>query len=196
MLRRVDGRSSSPARRRASAPHWPRTSPAQGDTVALVARRADRLEAVLDDCIATSPASERWAADLSDPAGSRPSGPADLGLLRRVRRARQQCRRPDAPARHPPDHGRGRADDANQLLLPRRHLAGRTAADARTQCWHDRERLEPRRPVGHNRRSGLFGLEIRTGGLERVHGGRSRWHRRVGEAHHSGSHRHGDLGPA
>ncbi len=40
---------------------------ARGDTVALVARRADRLDEVLADCRATSPASRRWAADLSDP---------------------------------------------------------------------------------------------------------------------------------
>jgi short-subunit dehydrogenase len=40
---------------------------ARGDTVALVARRADRLDAVLSECRETSPASERWAADLSDP---------------------------------------------------------------------------------------------------------------------------------
>jgi short-subunit dehydrogenase len=39
----------------------------RGDTVALVARRADRLDAVLAACRETSPASERWAADLSDP---------------------------------------------------------------------------------------------------------------------------------
>src|SRR6202020_2952211 len=44
-----------------------RTLAARGDTVALVARRADRLEAVRGDCIATSPASEIWAADLSEP---------------------------------------------------------------------------------------------------------------------------------
>jgi short-subunit dehydrogenase len=40
---------------------------ARGDTVALVARRADRLDAVLADCRVTSPESQRWAADLSDP---------------------------------------------------------------------------------------------------------------------------------
>ena len=40
---------------------------AQGDTVALVARRADRLEAVRAECLATSPATEVWAADLSEP---------------------------------------------------------------------------------------------------------------------------------
>ena len=44
-----------------------RTLAARGDTVALVARREDRLEAVRADCIATSPASEIWAADLSEP---------------------------------------------------------------------------------------------------------------------------------
>ena len=43
---------------------------ARGDTVALVARRADRLDEVLADCRATSPASERWAADLSDPTSA------------------------------------------------------------------------------------------------------------------------------
>jgi short-subunit dehydrogenase len=39
----------------------------RGETVALVARRADRLDEVLEDCRATSPTSERWAADLSEP---------------------------------------------------------------------------------------------------------------------------------
>ena len=42
----------------------------RGDTVALVARRAERLDEVLADCRATSPASERWAADLSDPTSA------------------------------------------------------------------------------------------------------------------------------
>jgi short-subunit dehydrogenase len=40
---------------------------ARGETVALVARRAERLDEVLADCRVSSPASERWAADLSDP---------------------------------------------------------------------------------------------------------------------------------
>jgi short-subunit dehydrogenase len=40
----------------------------RGDTVALVARRQERLDAVLADCRRTAPASERWAADLSEPA--------------------------------------------------------------------------------------------------------------------------------
>jgi short-subunit dehydrogenase len=48
---------------------------ARGDTVALVARRADRLDEVLADCRGTSAASQRWAADLSDPAAA-----ADLAL--------------------------------------------------------------------------------------------------------------------
>ena len=48
---------------------------AQGTTVALVARRADRLDAVLADCTPTAPASRSWAADLADPDGA-----ARLGL--------------------------------------------------------------------------------------------------------------------
>jgi short-subunit dehydrogenase len=40
----------------------------RGDTVALVARRAERLDAVLDDCRTDAPDSRRWAADLSEPA--------------------------------------------------------------------------------------------------------------------------------
>jgi short-subunit dehydrogenase len=48
---------------------------ARGDTVALVARRQDKLDAVLADCRLTAPESERWAADLSDPAEA-----ADLAL--------------------------------------------------------------------------------------------------------------------
>ena len=47
----------------------------RGDAVALVARRAERLDEVLADCRTTSPASQRWAADLSDPVGA-----ADLAL--------------------------------------------------------------------------------------------------------------------
>jgi short-subunit dehydrogenase len=43
---------------------------AQGDTVALVARRQDRLDAVLADCRTTSPDSERWVADLADPTAA------------------------------------------------------------------------------------------------------------------------------
>jgi short-subunit dehydrogenase len=39
----------------------------RGTTVALVARRADRLEAVLADCTGPAPGSRAWPADLSDP---------------------------------------------------------------------------------------------------------------------------------
>ncbi len=48
---------------------------AQGTTVALVARRAERLDEVLAECVTTAPDSRRWAADLSDPAEA-----ARLGL--------------------------------------------------------------------------------------------------------------------
>jgi short-subunit dehydrogenase len=47
----------------------------RGDTLALVARRAERLDEVLADCHPASPASRRWAADLSDPVRA-----ADLAL--------------------------------------------------------------------------------------------------------------------
>ncbi len=47
----------------------------RGDAVALVARRAERLDAVLADCQVGAPDSMRWAADLSDPAAA-----ADLAL--------------------------------------------------------------------------------------------------------------------
>ena len=39
---------------------------AGGTTVALVARRADRLEEVADDCRRSAPGSRAWAADLGD----------------------------------------------------------------------------------------------------------------------------------
>ena len=42
---------------------------ARGDTVALVARRQERLDEVLADC-RRSPASERWAADLAEPTAA------------------------------------------------------------------------------------------------------------------------------
>jgi short-subunit dehydrogenase len=47
----------------------------RGDTVALVARREERLDAILAECRVTSPHSERWAADLSVPEAA-----ADLAL--------------------------------------------------------------------------------------------------------------------
>jgi short-subunit dehydrogenase len=43
---------------------------ARGVTVALVARRADRLEQVLADCRSTAPDSRSWPADLADPEGA------------------------------------------------------------------------------------------------------------------------------
>ncbi len=43
---------------------------AAGTTVALVARRADRLEEVTADCRIGAPGSRWWAADLSDPASA------------------------------------------------------------------------------------------------------------------------------
>lgn len=43
---------------------------AGGTTVVLVARRADRLEAVLADCVSTAPGSRAWPADLADPDGA------------------------------------------------------------------------------------------------------------------------------
>ena len=48
----------------------PRSAPqlaARGATVGIVARRADRLEAVRDECRKHTADSELWAADLSDP---------------------------------------------------------------------------------------------------------------------------------
>ncbi|HUA94118.1 MAG TPA: SDR family NAD(P)-dependent oxidoreductase [Acidimicrobiales bacterium] len=42
----------------------------RGDTVALVARRAHRLDEVLADCTPHAPASRTWAADLADPDGA------------------------------------------------------------------------------------------------------------------------------
>jgi short-subunit dehydrogenase len=43
---------------------------ARGVTVALVARRADRLEEVLADCRSTAPDSRSWPADLADAEGA------------------------------------------------------------------------------------------------------------------------------
>ena len=40
------------------------------DKEALVARRADRLEAVAADCRTTAPGSRWWSADLADPAAA------------------------------------------------------------------------------------------------------------------------------
>jgi short-subunit dehydrogenase len=45
-----------------------RTLASQGTVVGLIARRAERLEAVLADCRRSSPASQMWVADLADTA--------------------------------------------------------------------------------------------------------------------------------
>ncbi|HLN16133.1 MAG TPA: SDR family NAD(P)-dependent oxidoreductase [Acidimicrobiales bacterium] len=42
----------------------------EGATVALVARRADRLQEVLADCLQHAPGSTFWPADLADPEGA------------------------------------------------------------------------------------------------------------------------------
>ena len=150
----------------------------RGDTVALVARRADRLDAVLAECRATSPASERWAADLSDPEAA-----ADLALQIW-------------------DHYGGLDVVVNNAAVPmRRHVTRLTMDEVeRTMrinyfspvaislallprmlersAGHDRQRLEPGRPAGHHGRGGLLGVEVRAGGLERIDGGRPGRHRR------------------
>src|ERR1700722_16496957 len=118
---------------------------AQGDTVALVARRKDRLDAVLADCRATSPDSDRWVADLSVPDAA-----ADLALAiwdqydsidAVANNARPPLRRPQAPPRDPADHGGGRTDDGHQLLLARRHQPGAPPPHARAPLRHHRQRL-------------------------------------------------------
>jgi short-subunit dehydrogenase len=43
---------------------------ARGDTVGIVGRRAEKLQAVLDDCRRTAPASAMWVADLADIEGA------------------------------------------------------------------------------------------------------------------------------
>ena len=169
---------------------------ARGDTVALVARRADRLDEVLAAC----------RADIGrlTTVGSRPLGPrrrgrpgaADLGPLRWARRRDQQRRCPHAPAREPADHGGGRADDAHQLPLPGGRLAGRPAPDAAAQVRDDRQRVESRGPSRHHDRSGLLGIEVRPGRMERVDGDRSRPNGRLGQVDPPRCHRHRDLGPA
>ena len=147
---------------------------ARGDTVALVARRADRLDEVLADCRATSPASARWAADLSDPEAA-----ADLAL-------------------EIWDHYGGLDVVVNNAAVPmRRHVTRLTMAEVeRTMrinyfspvaitlavlprmlergAGHDRQRVEPRWPPGHHGGGGLLGLEVRPGRLERVAGRRPR----------------------
>ena len=80
---------------------------ARGATVAAVARRADRLDAVVAECRATSPGSRAWAADLGDPDRP-PPWPRDLGRARAARRHRQQRRHPHAATGRSADHGGGR----------------------------------------------------------------------------------------
>ena len=85
---------------------------ARGDTVALVARRADRLDAVLADCRVDLARLGSLGRRSLGPRGRGRTGPVHLGSLRRARRGHQQRRRAHAAPRHEADHGRGGTDHA------------------------------------------------------------------------------------
>ena len=168
----------------------------RGDTVALVARRADRLDEVLADCRKTSPGSARWAADLSDPADA-------AALVLDIW-----------------DHYGGLDAVINNAAVPMRRHVTRLIMDEveRTmrinyfspvaialavlprmlerRCRHHRHGVEPRRAPGHHDRGRLFGFEVCSRRLERVRGHRPRRDRRRYQARPAWRNRHRDLGPA
>ena len=69
---------------------------ARGDTVALVARRGDRLDEVLAGCGRVSCVGAMGGGPPIPPRPAGP-GPRDLGPLRRPRRRHRRCGGPDAP---------------------------------------------------------------------------------------------------
>ena len=70
----------------------------RGATVGIVARRADRLEEVLERCQKHTPESRMWAVDLGDLAARREARARRVGRVRRARRGRAQRRDPQARA--------------------------------------------------------------------------------------------------
>ena len=169
---------------------------ARGDTVALVARRADRLDEVLADCRATAPDSARWAADLSDPAAA-----ADL-------------------ASQIWDHYGGLDVVVNNAAVPmRRHVTRLTMAEVERTM-----RINYFSPVaitlavlprmlergsgtivnvsslggrlGITTEAAYSGSKFALAGWSESHGHRPGRHRRHGEADPARRHRHRDLGPA
>ncbi len=78
---------------------------ARGATVGLVARREDRLQAVLAACRDHAPDSRYWAVDLGDLERAEQVRPGGVGHLRSGRLPGEQRRHPQAHAGAAPHPG-------------------------------------------------------------------------------------------
>ena len=133
----------------------------RGATVGIVARRANRLEEVLELCKKHTPESRMWAVDLSDldaaeqlaldawdAFGGLDAIVHNAAIPKRVHMSRLTV-------------GRRRRDDERQLRLAGAHDARGAAEDARAEVGHDRVGVEHGRPHPDRQRVGLQRGEVR-----------------------------------
>ena len=139
---------------------------AAGTTVALVARRADRLDAVVEECQVDAPRSRAWAADLADPEEAAALslriwdelGPLDVIINNAgipMRRSALRLTMGEVEKVMTVNYFSPVA--ITLALLPRLH---------RSRLGHHRERIQPGRPDGYRRRTRLQRGEVRSGWLE------------------------------
>ena len=163
----------SPGPPRVSARRRPSGWPLGGATVALVARRADRLDRWLADCRAAGGAATVFACRPRRPGVGGGLGRSVWDRLGPRRRHRQQRRHPHAPPRRPAHHGGSDPGDDGQFLLPGVPHAGPASPTAGAGAGHHRQRVEPGRPARHHQRGGLQRIQVRPRRVERVAGRRS-----------------------
>ena len=169
---------------------------AKGATVGIVARRAERLEAVVEECRVHTPASTFWAADLGDVdaavAIAQTAWDHFGGLDALVNNA-AIGKRKLVQTLTPTDVDVTMATNffspvrMGMALLPRMLERG---------AGPDRERVEHGRAAGHPPRSRVQRVEVRALRMEREHAPRPRRDRGQGQARAARADRHRDLGAA
>ena len=133
----------------------------RGATVGIVARRADRLEEVLEQCRKHTPDRGMWAADLGDLDAAEKlaldAWDAFGGLDVLVNNAAIPKRTHVTDLTPADVHD----VDGRQLPLPRAHDARGAAEDARAEVGHDHVRVEHGRPHPDRERVGVQRGEVR-----------------------------------
>ena len=147
----------------------------RGATVGIVARRADRLAEVLEQCRKFTPRLAAVGRRPRRPRARRAGRARSVGRVRRARRARQQRRDPEAHARHRSHPARRAARDGRRLPLPRAHGSRRAPAHDRARARADHVRVEhgwphPDRERGRVQRGEVRDVRLRGSDAARPRG--------------------------